>query len=280
MNQKDRNDIIRLYDGPAPGSESWTHQERANFSDLWQTQVVFNVADPTLTLVAPDPNHANGTGIVICPGGGFHALSIDSEGTDVARWLAARGVTCFVLKYRLARCETVDPAGEMAAKSGPDFEAAVQAVVALGVADAQAALAYVRREAGAYGLMPDRIGIIGFSAGGVLAASSAYTFTPANRPDFVAPIYAPYAWVPKSAVPVDAPPLFLAAATDDPLGLAPDSVALYNDWTAAEKSAELHLYATGSHGFGMRTQNLPSDSWIDRFGDWLRGQGLLDKYWQ
>lgn len=138
---KSEQSVIRLYDGPAPGSESWTHHEQENFSQPWQTQVVFNVVEPTLTLVAPAAGTANGTAIVICPGGGFHALSINSEGFDVARWLAAKGVTCFVLKYRLVECKTDDPADEQAVKSQADFEAAVQSVIGLSITDAQTALA-------------------------------------------------------------------------------------------------------------------------------------------
>lgn len=265
--------IIRLYEGSAPGSENWTHHEQENFNQSWQTQVVFNVTDPTLTVFSPDPAKINGTAIVICPGGGFHALSINSEGFDVARWLAARGVTCFVLKYRLVECKTDDPPTEMRDKVGPAMAQACAPVIPLAHADGQRAIAYVRQHAAVYGLDPNRIGIIGFSAGGTVAASVGYTYTPESRPDFVAPIYLQYDWAIRTTVPDDAPPIFLLAATNDEIGLASHSVRLYNDWSAAGKSAELHLYAKGGHGFGMRQQNLPSDHWIELFGDWL---GVLD----
>ena len=267
--------VIRLYEGAAPGSEQWQHQEREYFSSLWNTEVVFNVVDPTLTVVAPALATANGTGIVICPGGGFHGLSINSEGFYVARWLAAKGLTCFVLKYRLVECKTDDPAQEIMNK-GP-IDAAVAPVIQLALADGLAAMRYVRQHAADYGLNPKRIGIIGFSAGGTVTAAVGYNYTSASRPDFVAPIYLQYDWVPRQAVPTDAPPLFLLAATDDQIGLAPHSVHLYNDWVAAGKSAELHLYSTGGHGFGMKTQNLPSDRWIEQFGDWLGVQGFLPR---
>src|SRR5215216_6584591 len=93
--------VIRLYPGAAPGSENWTHQEKEYFSPIWNTQVVTNVSRPTLTAYVAPPEVATGTAVVICPGGGFHALSINSEGVDVAKWLNAKGVTAFVLKYRL-----------------------------------------------------------------------------------------------------------------------------------------------------------------------------------
>jgi len=268
--------VIRLYQGAAPGSEHWRQQEQENFSRGWNTQVVFNVTDPTLTVVSPDPAKANGTAIVICPGGGFHALSINSEGFDVARWLAAKGVTGFVLKYRLAECKTDDPAAELNAK-GPKIDQDAVPVIPLALADGLAAMRYVRQHAADYGINPERVGIIGFSAGGTVTASVGYNYTADSRPAFVAPIYLQYDWTIKTSVPADAPPLFLLAATDDQIGLAPHSVRLYNDWVAAGKSAELHLYSTGGHGFGMKTQNLPSDRWIELFGDWLGVQGLLTK---
>jgi acetyl esterase/lipase len=139
-------------------------------------------------------------------------------------------------------------------------------------------VAYVRRHADEYGVNRERIGIMGFSAGGTVAGSVAYNYAPESRPDFAAPIYLAYDWVPKSkGVPSDAPPLFLLAATDDQLGLAANSVDMYRDWVAAKKPAELHIYAKGGHGFGMSKQNLPTDHWIDRFTDWLDMQGLLKK---
>ncbi len=265
---------IPLYRGTAPGSESWTHREQENRNQLWQTRVVFNVAQPTLTVFTPDPAKVNGTAVVICPGGGYHALSIDSEGFAVANRLIDVGVTCFVLKYRLVPCKTDDPATEMNQK-GAQMAADVQPIIPLAMADGQAAIAYVRTHAAAYGINPAHIGIMGFSAGGTVTGSVMYNYTAESKPNFAAPIYLQYEWVPKAGVPTDAPPLFILAATDDPLGLAPHSVTLYNDWTAAGKSAELHLYATGGHGFGMRTQNLPSDRWIELFIDWLGVQGLL-----
>ncbi len=270
------NKVIRLYDGPAPGSETWKQSEQENRSNLWQTRVVFNVANPTLTVFQPQAGKANGTAVVICPGGAFFALSIDSEGFDVARWLNTRGVTCFVLKYRLVECKTDDPTREVMSR-GP-LDDVVAPVVKLALADGGAAIGYVRKHASEFGVNPERVGIIGFSAGGTVAVSVAMNYTAETRPNFAAPIYPAYNWAVKgSGVPSDAPPAFILAASDDPLGLAPQSVAIYQDWIAAGKSAELHLYSKGGHGFGMHKQNLPSDHWIERFADWLDVHGLLKK---
>ncbi len=271
--------VIRLYPGAAPGSESWKHQEKEYFSPIWNTQVVTNVVNPTLTMFAPDPAFANGTAVIIAPGGAFHALSINSEGYDLAKWLAAKGVTAFVLKYRLV------PTGEdgvkevMAKMSGGvgGVDAANVDVVPLAAADGIAAMTYVRKHAGEFSIAPNRIGFMGFSAGGTVTASVAFQYTAESRPDFVAPIYAYLGAVKSTDTPKDAPPMFLVAATDDQLGLAPDSVKLYSMWLAAKKPVELHMYAKGGHGFGMRKQNLPTDQWIERFGDWLGLQGLLKK---
>jgi acetyl esterase/lipase len=268
--------VIRLYSGPAPGSEDWKHSEQENRTNFWNTRVVFNVVNPTLTVFQPDPAKAVGTAVIVCPGGAFFALSIDSEGFEVARWLNARGVTAFVLKYRLVECETDDPTREVMTK-GADLAQLAAPIVKLAMADGQAAVAYVRQHASEFGVKPDRIGLIGFSAGGTVVASVAYNYTPESRPNFVAPIYLAYDWAIKGDVPADAPPMFILAATDDQLGLAPQSVRLYNDWTAAKKSAELHLLSKGGHGFGMRKQNLPSDRWIERFAEWLEVQGWLRK---
>lgn len=266
--------VVPLYPGKPPGSESWTHQEAENNNNAWNTRIVYNVSTPTLTVITPDAAKANGTAVVIFPGGGFHALSIDVEGFDVAKWLATRGVTAFVLKYRLVPSKTADPVTEMSAK-GAQMETDVKAVVPLAMADGLNSVRHVREHAKEYGINPSRIGIIGFSAGGTVAASVAYNYNAASRPDFAAPIYLQYTWAPRKDVPADAPPLFLLAATNDELGLAPHSVEMYQHWTAAGKPAELHLYQKGGHGFGMRTQNLPTDKWIERFGDWLAMQGLM-----
>ena len=268
--------VVPLYDGTAPGSETWTHEEKVNDHNQWQTRVVYNVAKPSLTVMLPDPATANGTAVVICPGGAFYALSIDSEGLDVARWLNSKGVACFVLKYRLVPCKTDDPTREVMLAGG-GLDGIVAPIVKLAAADGQAAIGHVRKHAKEYRVNPERIGIMGFSAGGTVTASVAYHYTKETRPNFVAPIYLQYDWALKGPVPSDAPPMFILAATDDPLGLASHSVALYSDWIKAKKSAEMHMLAKGGHGFGMRKQNLPSDRWIERFAEWLDGQGLLKK---
>jgi acetyl esterase/lipase len=269
-------EVIPLYPGLAPGSTETTYPEKAYFSKTWNTDVVTNVTKPSLTVYKPVTGTSNGSAVVVCPGGGFMALSITSEGSAVAQWLAARGMTAFVLKYRLAH------SGEDATQEfGPlfkdraKFDSMIGDTIRLSIADGLAAITYVRKHASEWGVQPDQVGIVGFSAGGTVTAGVALQYTPESRPAFAAPIYSAVGKLKNVPVPADAPPMFLAAATDDNLGLAPDSISLYEQWTAAHKSAELHMFSKGGHGFGMRKQGLPSDRWIERFGDWLTLQGWL-----
>ena len=271
-------EVVALYPGLAPGSVEESYPEKQYFSKVWNTDVVTNVTKPTLTVYKPAPGTANGSAVVICPGGGFMALSINSEGIDVAKWLAARGMTAFVLKYRLAH--TGEDATQEFMTMYADkqkFGEILAKVVPLSIADGLAAVTYVRAHASDWGITQDRVGIIGFSAGGTVTAGVALRYAPEGRPAFAAPIYGAAGRLKDVPVPADAPPMFLAAASDDQLGLTMDSVDLYDKWFGAHKSAELHMYAKGGHGFGMRKQGSPSDEWIDRFGDWLASQGFLKK---
>lgn len=260
----------------SPGAQpSANYQEKQYFSQAWHTEVVTNVTKPSLMIYRPLPWTANGAAVVICPGGGFMALSIDSEGIDVAEWLAAKGFTAFVLKYRLAHTGA-DGTAEFTRLWNGDRQKFMQILnktVPLSIADGLEAVIYVRKHASEWKVSPDKVGIMGFSAGGTVAAAVALQYSPEGRPAFAAPIYAAASML-KNPVPADAPPVFLAAASDDQLGLAGDSVALYERWTAAHKSAELHMYARGGHGFGMRKQGLPSDRWIERFWDWIQMEGV------
>src|SRR5579871_4342088 len=253
LSQVRAEDAIRIYTSAAPGSENWTHEEKEYFSPIFNTQVVTNVVNPTLTRFSPAPEKANGTAVIICPGGGFHALSINSEGVDVAKWLNDKGVTGFVLRYRLVPTGT-DGVVEMMAKSREKMGADMRAAYPLAQADGAAAVRYVREHASELGVIPNRIGLMGFSAGGSITMGVVLSGAREHRPDFVAPIYAYLGVLGDTDVPKDAPPAFVVAATDDPLGLAEDSVTIYRKWLDAKKPAELHLYSKGGHGFGMKKQ--------------------------
>jgi acetyl esterase/lipase len=272
-------DVIPLYQGTPPGSAPENYPEKEYFSKLWNAEVVANVTKPTLTVFKPAPEQKNGTAVVVCPGGGLVALSITSEGNDVAKYLAAKGVTAFVLKYRIAHTgdDATQEFNTLMSSDRPKLVEMIGKIMPLSVADALAAVTYVRQHASEWGISHDRVGIIGFSAGADVALGAGFQYTPEGRPAFLAPIYSSARRFKDTAVPADAPPMFIAAATDDQLGLAADSILLYEKWRAAHKSVELHMFAKGGHGFGMRKQNLPTDHWIDRFAEWLDQQGWLKK---
>jgi acetyl esterase/lipase len=277
---------IPIWPGVAPGSESW-NQKEVGYLDAAKKKMVRNVVQPTLTAYLPERAKANGTAVIICPGGGFRFLSWQSEGTEVAEWLRDHGVAAFVLKYRLmdtgaTEAEFQKSVAELFRSitertSGKEPANPVQSIermkiVSLAAADGRQAVKVVRQRAAEWGISPDRIGILGFSAGGMVTMGTVMEPDAESRPNFAAPIYGGSTG--GAAVPKDAPPLFILCADDDAL-MAAGSAKLYLEWKAANKSAELHIYSKGGHGFGMNKRGLPIDQWIEHFGKWLEVQGLL-----
>jgi len=259
---------VPLWPGPAPGSEDWNYPERVTLQPPDSTRRIANVTRPTLTVFLPEPSLSNGAAIVICPGGGFRWLSFDNEGTVLARWLNSLGIAAFVLKYRLMR--TGDP-GEL---DSAVMAARRSAIQPLSIADGLQAVSLVRSRAAEWHLARDRIGILGFSAGGHIAVAVAMRHDANSRPNFAAFIYpgTPDELNP----PADAPQMFLVQADDDKTVVPVDhAVRIYEAWKKAGLSAEMHIYSRGGHGFGMRKAGIPADSWGDRLRDWLGAQGLL-----
>ena len=268
---------VPLYNGPAPGSEHATQRETSTPTS--GGRILRNITAPTLTIYAPSPGTANGVGIVVAPGGGFHILAIDNEGTKVAEWLAAHGITAFVLKYRLNETSPVDAVAVAqmmkylaTIKTAPGGFPVVTEGEAQANADAARAMILVRSRASEWGVDPRRIGFVGFSAGALLTLSVATSPDSGIRPDFAAPIYG--ALRPGLSPAADAPSLFIAAATDDAL-LPGRSLPIYQAWLSAHRPAELHLYDRGGHGFGMEHQGTTSDRWIEDFGAWLAEHGWM-----
>lgn len=269
--------VFKLYEGKPKGSESWTWHEQTSTNNQFRTEVVYNVSEPTLTAYLPPKEAANGTAIIVAPGGAFHTLSINSEGVDVAKWLNSKGIAAFVLKYRVVHSLTDDPVRELMPKM-QDFKKLDEEnapVVPLAMADGLTAVQYVREHAKSLNIDPQKIGFMGFSAGGTLTMSVVYSATDQNRPNFIAPIYAYEPAVIGSTIPTAKTPIFIVVAGDDQLKMMPMSLSIYKKWVEAGQPAELHIYEKGGHGFGMRKQNLPVDTWYERFGDWLNFQGFM-----
>jgi acetyl esterase/lipase len=254
----------------APNPERWHRQYGSVFAR--------NVTEATLTPFLPDPARATGTAVLVAPGGGFRTLSMQNEGWDVARALAARGVAAFVLKYRLNQTPAEMPAFErsmaemFSATARPPRQSpeAQIATIRPQIADARAAFALIRRRAAEWRVDPRRIGMVGFSAGAMLTLATTVAGEDA-RPAFIADIYGPLAPL---AVPAGAPPLFIALAADDPF-FANGGFGLIDSWRAAGRPVEFHLFEQGGHGFGMYPKPTTSTGWFDAFARWLDMHGWL-----
>jgi acetyl esterase/lipase len=255
-------ETIPLWPGVAPGSESWTWSEQQPTSPTEPLRFIHNVVRPTITLFRPQK--ANGTAVLVIPGGGFQSVAWAGEGEEVAHWLNTRGITAIVLKYRVAHF----PPGETLTREAREQRQVT--AIPFAKEDAKQAMRLVRQHAAEWGIAPDRIGAMGFSAGGLLSVYLGSNYEPDIRPDFVAGIY-PATSRDLAAIPADAPPLFMAVAADDYM---PQSLRAFDVWNKAQKPVELHIYAKGGHGFAVGKRNLPVDTWTDRFTDWLKWLGI------
>lgn len=269
-------DAIELGTGSLPGAtapEAWHSQYGSKFAR--------NVTVATLRPFLPRGAKASGAAVIVAPGGGFRTLSMENEGWNVARALAERGVAAFVLKYRLiqtpadleefARPPAPRPAPVPGgAPSAPrPAPGGMAGQLAPQIADVNAAFALVRSNAEKWHVDPDRVGMIGFSAGAALTMAT--TLNDRNaKPAFIGNIYGPLSAV---DVPSDAPPLFAAIAADDPLfGF---NVGLIENWHKAHRPVEFHYYEQGGHGFGMYPKETTSTGWFDAFARWLGMHGYL-----
>ncbi len=265
---------IELSTGALPGAttnESWHTQYGSVFAR--------NVTVATLTPFFPATGKASGAAVIVAPGGGFRTLSMSNEGWDVAKALADKGVTAFVLKYRLKQTpadiagferamaelfSNASRANRPVAEQDPAVEFSAQ------IADARAAFALVRKRAKEWQIDADRVGMIGFSAGAMLTISTTLYGKDA-KPAFIGDIYGPLA---KVDVPTDAPPLFIALAADDPF-FGNSGYVLIDNWRAAKRPVEFHLFEQGGHGFGMYPKTTTSTGWFDSFIRWLDMHGYL-----
>lgn len=258
---------IELGTGALPGAtvpESWHSQYGSVFAR--------NVTVATLTTFLPDPAKATGAAVIVAPGGGFRTLSMENEGWDVARALAAKGVAAFVIKYRLIQTPADIPGFERSMRemfAGVGRPGSMPSL-APQIADARAAFALIRSHAAEWRVDPDRIGMVGFSAGAGLTMATTLAGGDA-KPAFIGIIYGSLAAV---TVPADAPPLFVALAADDPL-FGNGGYGLIDSWRAAKRPTEFHLFEQGGHGFGMYPKATTSTGWFDAFTRWLGMHGML-----
>jgi acetyl esterase/lipase len=269
---------VKLWSGKAPGETKDIGPEKLTEPKKGQIDVkrLANVSEPTITIYAPPADKHTGAAVVVAPGGGYNILAIEHEGTDVCAWLNSLGVTAVLLKYRVPKREA----------QSPDNLAMVQ--------DAQRAVTLVRSMQTELKIDPTRVGMLGFSAGGHLTVCTALTKKRlyektdkadevfSHEPNFAILVYPAYLTdkegklKPEFEVKKDSPPMFFAHSTDDPV-TSEGSVALYMALKKNNVPAELHLYASGGHGYGMRKIPHPCASWPDRAADWMKSRGLLEK---
>jgi len=240
--------------------------------------MITDVTKPTLTIYRPAKEKDTGTAMLICPGGGYWNLYWQLEGEEVAVWLDSLGVTGIILKYRVPR-RPDEPQGEPARRP---------------LQDAQRAVSLVRSRAAEWSINPERIGIVGFSAGGHLAIATATSFDKRTyeaiddidkiscRPDFAIPVYSGYLkakdkdeLAPGLRIPTGTPPVFLAHGGEDRVSPPENSVLMYLALKRAGVPAELHIYATAAHDFGVRKSDHPCSTWTEACANWLRHQGFL-----
>lgn len=272
--------VVELWPGKPPGAIA-ASQEETDLTKPTDGLIagkrlirLGHVAKPTLTVYRPAKEKANGVCVVVCPGGAYNILAMDLEGTEVCEWLNGLGITAVLLKYRVPR-----------PKTGAYYLPALM--------DAQRAMSVVRSRAKEWGIDPNKIGILGFSAGGHLAATTAtnhdrraYERVDAKdeascRPDFAVLVYPAYltdASKEKLATEVrvtkETPPVFLVHAGDDPVPVE-NSAQLYLALKKVGVPAEVHLYPRGGHGYGLRRTERPVTAWPARCEEWLRDRGLL-----
>jgi acetyl esterase/lipase len=279
--------VVEVWPGTAPDESGNIGPERVRMSpklDRKQvevtepTRLITDVTKPTITIYRPAADNETGTAMLICPGGGYWDLYWQLEGEEVAAWLNSIGVTGIILKYRVPR-RPDEPKGEPARRP---------------LQDAQRAVSLVRSEARQWGINPERIGIVGFSAGGHLAIATATSFDKRTydpiddvdkvscRPDFAIPVYSGYLkskdkeeLAPGLRIPTGTPPVFLVHGGDDIISPPENSVLMYLALKRAGVSAELHIYARTAHDFGVRANDHPYSEWTARCADWLRDLALL-----
>jgi acetyl esterase/lipase len=259
---------IPLYQGVAPGSEKWNYPEKsAGTVAIPQAQ---NIVRPVLLYYPAEKAAAVGTAMIVAPGGGFRTLMMSYEGVDVARRLNQMGVDAFVLKYRTIYVDPGTPSGGRGpAVTGPQ---AGQNVREMAGADGQQAVRLVRQRAAEFGVLPNRIGIIGYSAGGAVVLSTVYGSAD-GRPDFAVPIYP--AGANANTPPEGAPPLFIGVAADDQSVGFQGSIDLFGAWRKAGLPAELHVFQSGQHGFVKKGGG--ADHYLDRVEEWLKLNGWLTR---
>jgi acetyl esterase/lipase len=279
--------VVEIWPGKAPDENGGIGAEYVRMSPALgrkdvevteSTRMITNVTQPTITIYRPSKENDTHAAMIICPGGGYWNLYWELEGEEVAKWLNSIGMTGIILKYRVPR-RADEPRGEPARRP---------------LQDAQRAVSLVRSKSSEWNIDPNKIGVVGFSAGGHLAIATATnfdqrTYQPIDdidrvscRPDFAVPVYSGYLkakdkdeLAPGLRVPAETPPVFLVHGSDDIVSPPEHSVFMYLALKRAGIPTELHIYANTTHDFGVRTGDRPHATWTNSCAQWLKSQGFL-----
>ena len=230
-----------------------------------------NISEPEMDLYKAQGNSVTDKTMIICPGGALLFSAYEKEGVKLAKKLALNGITAIVLKYRTypRKGSVIDWAGTLWDNPQVAIDSA-KIILPYSTKDALKAIEVMREKAAKYNINPNKIGLMGFSAGGAVTMEAAYTSILKNQPNFIAPIYPWMDIVKGQKVPSNKPPAFITCANNDEYREIPtSSVQIYQDWIQAEAKVELHMFSEGGHGFGMNKINSPVDSWSQLLIDWI-----------
>ena len=230
-----------------------------------------NISEPEMYVYRAQGNSVTDKAMIICPGGGLFFSAYEKEGVKLAKKLSLNGITAIVLKYRTypRKGSVIDWAGSLWNKPQMAIDSA-KIILPYSSKDALTAIEVMRTKAKKYNIDSNKIGLMGFSAGGAVTMETAYTSTTKNQPNFIAPIYPWMDIVKKQEIPSNKPPAFIACANNDELKEIPSSsIRIYQDWIQADAKVELHMFSEGGHGFGMNKLDSPVDKWSDLLIDWI-----------
>jgi dienelactone hydrolase len=291
----DAQQVIELYKGQIPGNEGVTGQERISYTQSGEIASISGVTVPAITVYLPDPNKATGTAVILCPGGGLRMLSWQNDVINMARWLNERGIAAIGLKYRLQTSNATPGAGGSAAeaaKNNPlaamnlkitDFDKITNAnanpnnskeslkAIDNSISDAVKAIRMVRENASDWKINPNKVGFLGFSAGGGVSLGATIRAEEGTMPNFICTAYGPSLIDVK--VPKNAPKLFICTRANHP-NVAAGLLSLFLVWEKAGASAELYIYDDGRSGFGPSDTGTTSGTWRESFYRWLTSNGF------
>lgn len=259
-----------------PKDITWQHPEQEYYSKIWNTNAITNVSQPSMIMYQPEKEKVNGTSVILAPGGGIYALSIESEGRNIADWLVEKGVTVFILKYRLVPTgkDGIQDLLDIVKNNNDERLRITKKILPYSVADGLNAVEYIRRHAEKLNVDPDRIGFMGFSGGGVILFGVVNEAIAKNAPNFLVPLYPGTDLITPKPTNKTPPTLFIVAANDQLID-AVHFTELFDRWHMAGVKTGMHMYTKGGHGFGTWKRGFPVDDWLDRFYEWGVSENLI-----